>query len=62
LVELDLRPQLSSNTTLEKGQLRSVGIFSLYQNQGTKGTTPANANASKQPFLYAKHCGETRKN
>jgi hypothetical protein len=30
--------------------------------QGTQGSTPANANnASKQPFLYAKQCGETRK-
>ena len=39
----------------------SPSAFSRSTKQGMKGRTPANANASKQPFLYAKQCGETRR-
>jgi hypothetical protein len=53
--------QLSSDPVLKQCQSLRRHILAVPM-QGTKGWTPANANASKQPFLYVKQCGETRKN
>lgn len=52
--------QLSGNPMPEHYQWLSVGIFSQYQ-AGYERKDSGERECSKQPFLYAKQCGETRR-